>query len=249
MAQQRTVLVTGGGGDIGRASAEMFASAGYRVAVTDVREEAAAETVDAIRSAGGMADVYAANISDPDSVRSLFERIEHDYCHLDAAFNNAGRGGGGQPLAEADDAIWHDCLLINLTGTYYCMKQELRIMLKQGRGVICNNSSLWGLHGGPTAAYTASKHGVIGLTKHAAVNYANKGLRINAICPGIISAGLGLKVLSRPADVVEKTLAKVPQNRAGTAAEVAAAAVWLCSDAASYMNGHMMAIDGGCGSI
>jgi NAD(P)-dependent dehydrogenase (short-subunit alcohol dehydrogenase family) len=249
MADQKTVLVTGGGGDIGRIAAEQFAATGYRVAVSDVRESAAMETVESIRSAGGKADAFVANIGDAGSVADMFARIEHDYGYLDAAFNNAGRGGGGVPLVETDDDIWHDCVLINLTGTYFCMKQELRIMLKQGRGVICNNSSLWGLHGGPTAAYTASKHGVVGLTKHAAVNYASKGIRINAICPGIISAGLGLKVLSRAADVVEKTLAKVPQGRAGTAAEVAAAAVWLCSDAAAYVNGHMMAIDGGCGSV
>ena len=249
MAQQKTVLVTGGGGGIGRISAELFAHAGYRVAVSDVREASVAETVEAIRSAGGQADAFVADISSPDSVKALFERIERDYGVLDAAFNNAGRGGSGVPLVDSDDDTWHDCLLVNLTGTYYCMKQELRIMLSQGHGVICNNSSLWGLHGGPTAAYTASKHGVVGLTKHAAVAYASKGLRINAICPGIISAGLGLKVLGRPADVVEKTLAKVPANRAGSAEEVAAAAVWLCSDAASYVNGHMLAIDGGCGSV
>jgi len=249
MAVRKTVLVTGGGGDIGRVAASMFAEAGYRVAVSDLRETAAIETVDIIRAAGGQADPYVADVGDGASVASLFQRIEADYGQLDAAFNNAGRGGGGVPLVDADDALWDDCLRINLTGTYYCMKQELRMMLKRGQGVIVNNSSLWGLHGGPTAAYTASKHGVVGLTKHAAVTYASKGLRINAICPGIISAGLGLKVLSRPADVVEKTLAKVPANRAGTAAEVAAAAIWLCSDAASYMNGHMMAIDGGCGSV
>ncbi|MDB5968168.1 MAG: NAD(P)-dependent dehydrogenase, short-chain alcohol dehydrogenase family [Hydrocarboniphaga sp.] len=249
MAEQKTVLVTGGGGDIGRVTAGMFAAAGYRVAVSDVREAAAADTVEAIRRDGGRADVYEANIADPEGVKSLFERIETDYGYLDAAFNNAGRGGGGVPLLEADDDIWHDCLLINLTGTYYCMKHELRMMLKRGGGAIVNNSSLWGLHGGPTAAYTASKHGVIGLTKHAAVTYACQGMRINAICPGIITAGLGLKVLCRPADVVETMLAKVPAKRAGTADEVAAAAVWLCSDAASYMNGHMMAIDGGCGSV
>lgn len=138
---------------------------------------------------------------------------------------------------------------INLGGTYHCMKHEVRMMLARGRGSIVNNSSLWGLHGGPTAAYTASKHGVVGLTKHAAITYAPMGLRINAICPGIISAGLGLKVLNRPAAAVKTLLDKVPQKRAGTAEEVAAAAVWLCSDAASYINGHMMAIDGGCGSV
>ena len=249
MAEQKTVLVTGGGGDIGRISALMFAEAGYRVAVSDLRETEAMGTVEMIRAAGGRADAYLADVGDSASVQTMIERIGADYGHLDAAFNNAGRGGGGVPLLETDDAIWDDCLRINLNGTYYCMKQELGLMLKRGRGAIVNNSSLWGLHGGPTAAYTASKHGVIGLTKHAAMTYASQGLRINAVCPGIISAGLGLKVLNRAPDVVEKTLAKVPANRAGTAEDVAAAVLWLCSDAATYVNGHMMAIDGGCGSI
>lgn len=249
MQDQKTVLVTGGGGDIGRAAALQFAEAGYRVAVCDLRSAAAQETVACIRQTGGHADAYVADIGDRGSVQALFAQIEADYGHLDAAFNNAGRGGGGVPLIDADDDLWDDCMRINLGGTYHCVKHEVRMMLARGRGSIVNNSSLWGLHGGPTAAYTASKHGVVGLTKHAAITYAPMGLRINAICPGIISAGLGLKVLNRPAAAVKTLLDKVPQKRAGTAEEVAAAAVWLCSDAASYINGHMMAIDGGCGSV
>ncbi|WP_341920389.1 SDR family NAD(P)-dependent oxidoreductase [Hydrocarboniphaga effusa] len=249
MATRPSILITGAAGDIGRATALRFAGKGYRVAVCDVRESAANETTETIRAAGGLADAYAADVGDSASVAELFERLKRDYGRLDAAFNNAGRGGGRTPLDESDDALWDDCIRVNLTGTYYCMKQEIKLMLAQGGGVIVNNSSLWGLHGGPSATYTASKHGIVGLTKSAALSYAGKNIRINAVCPGLIDGGLGLKVLSQAPEFVSGVVGRVPMGRPGTVDDVAAAVAYLCSDEAAYITGHSMAIDGGCGSV
>lgn len=249
MATRPSILITGAAGDIGRATALHFAGKGYRVAVSDLRESAAAETAEVIRSAGGQADAYTADVGDSTSVAELFERIKRDYGRLDAAFNNAGRGGGRTPLDESDDDLWDDCIRINLTGTYYCMKQELKLMLAQGGGAIVNNSSLWGLHGGPSATYTASKHGIIGLTKSAAVSYASKNIRINAVCPGLIDGGLGLKVLNQTPDFVSNVVGRVPMGRPGTVEDVASAVAYLCSTEASYITGHAMQIDGGCCSV
>ena len=249
MAQRPSILITGAAGDIGRATALRFADKGYRVAVSDLRESAAQETAEVIRAAGGLADAYATDVGDSASVAELFERLKRDYGRLDAAFNNAGRGGGRTPLHESDDALWDDCMRVNLTGAYHCMKQELKLMLAQGGGVIVNNSSLWGLHGGPSAIYTASKHGVIGLTRSAAVAYAGKNIRINAVCPGLIDGGLGLKVLNQSPDFVSSVVGRVPMGRPGTVDDVASAVAYLCSAEASYITGHAMQIDGGCCSV
>lgn len=244
----RTVLVTGGGGGIGRVTALLFAQRGYRVAVSDIQLDTAQQTVEQIRSSGGTADAYCTDVGDGHSVDELFGRLKADYGRLDAAFNNAGRGGGASPLDQTDDQLWDDCIRINLTGTYLCMKHELRMMLELGHGSIVNNSSINGLRGNVSAPYTASKHGVVGLTRSAAVAYAAKNIRVNAVCPGLIAAGLGNVLMRRPDDQVAQMIARHPVGRAGTAEEVAYAVIWLASDEASFVTGQALAIDGGLSS-
>ncbi|WP_029920108.1 SDR family oxidoreductase [Nevskia soli] len=244
-----TILITGGGGGIGSVAAGAFAARGYRVAVCDIRLDAAQLTVDAVRGAGGQADAYGADIGDAAQVAALFERIAADYGRLDAAFNNAGIGGGGIPLADISEEDWERNLRINLSGTWRCMKHEIRMMLNQeGGGAIVNNCSILGINGGANASYTATKHGIAGLTKSAAVSYAAKGIRVNAVCPGLIEAGLGLNVIRRGEDALRKFLSLHPIGRAGTAMEVVNAVLWLCSDEASFIHGHMMPVDGGYSS-
>jgi len=244
----KTVLVTGAGGGIGSVASCLFAARGYRVAVCDIRAGAAQATVDAVRAAGGEAEPFVADIGDAAQTAALFEAVMARYGRLDAAFNNAGLGGGGLPLLEISEEDWERNLRVNLSGTWRCMKHEIRLMLAQGGGAIVNNCSILGLNGGANASYTATKHGIAGLTKSAALSYAAKGVRVNAVCPGLIEAGLGLNVIRRGAEVLDKFLGLHPAGRPGTALEVAQAALWLCSDEASFIHGHMLAVDGGYGS-
>ncbi|MDR3417975.1 MAG: SDR family oxidoreductase [Nevskia sp.] len=246
--QAKTILITGGGGGIGSVTALAFAGRGYRVAVCDVRLDAAQATVDAVRSAGGQADAYGADIGDAAQTADLFARLAADYGRLDAAFNNAGLGGGGVPLLDISEEDWERNVRVNLTGTWRCMKHEVKLMLAQGGGCIVNNCSILGINGGANASYTATKHGIAGLTKSAAISYAAKGVRVNAVCPGLIEAGLGLNVIKRGDEALRRFLALHPAGRPGTALEVAKAVLWLCSDDASFTHGHLLAVDGGYGS-
>jgi NAD(P)-dependent dehydrogenase (short-subunit alcohol dehydrogenase family) len=244
----KTILITGGGGGIGSVTAALFAARGYRVAVCDVRAEAAEETAAQIRAGGGDAQAYTADISNAAQTAALFEQLIAAYGRLDAAFNNAGLGGGGVPLLEISEEAWERNVQVNLTGTWRCMKHEVALMLKQGGGAIVNNCSILGLNGGANASYTATKHGIAGLTKSAAVSYAGKGVRVNAVCPGLIEAGLGLNVIKRGDEALRKFLSLHPVGRPGTAVEVAHAVFWLCSDEASFVHGHMLPVDGGYSS-
>ena len=244
----KTILITGGGGGIGSVAADAFAARGYRVAVCDVRLDAAQATVDAVRAAGGEADAFGADIGDAAQVSEMFERIAAQYGKLDAAFNNAGLGGGGIPLADISEEDWERNVRVNLSGTWRCMKHEIRLMLAHGGGAIVNNCSILGLNGGANASYTATKHGIAGLTKSAAISYAGRGVRVNAVCPGLIEAGLGLNVINRGEDALRKFISLHPVGRAGTAMEVVKAVLWLCSDEASFIHGHMLPVDGGYSS-
>ena len=245
---RKTILITGGGGGIGSVTAALFASRGYRVAVCDVRAEAAEETAAQIRAGGGDARAFAVDISNAAQTAALFEQLLAAYGRLDAAFNNAGLGGGGIPLLEISEEAWERNVQVNLTGTWRCMKHEVGIMLQQGGGAIVNNCSILGLNGGANASYTATKHGIAGLTKSAAISYAGKGVRVNAVCPGLIEAGLGLNVIKRGDEALRKFLSLHPVGRPGTAVEVAHAVFWLCSDEASFVHGHMLPVDGGYSS-
>lgn len=242
---QRTVLITGAAGGIGQRTAEVFAAAGYRLLLTDRDEQSLAALLTALRSAGADVHAYPADLGDGAAVEMLFDQLRAEHRQLDAAFNNAGVGSRRKPLAELTEDEWTLCLNINLSGTWRCMKQEILWMLETGGGRIVNNASIFALNGGPSAAYTASKHGIAGLTRSAALTYAAKGIRINAICPGLIEAGLGLHVMKAPADPNVDPISLHPVGRAGQAVEVAQAALWLCSDQASFVHGHLLAVDGG----
>ena len=241
----KTILITGGGGGIGSAACAAFAARGWRVAVSDVRLDAAQAVVNAIREAGGEAEAFGADIGDAAQTQALFDSLMARFGRLDAAFNNAGLGGGGVPLLDISEEDWERNVRVNLTGTWRCLKHEVRIMLAQGGGAIVNNCSILGLNGGANASYTATKHGIAGLTKSAAVTYAGKGVRVNAVCPGLIEAGLGLNVIRRGAEALQKMLSLHPAGRAGSAMEVVQAVMWLCSDEASFVHGHLLSVDGG----
>ena len=238
----KVILVTGGAGGIGRVACEHFLEHGARLYVTDFDPEAVANLCESLI---GEVHGQAADLCDPDSVQAMFADLRKTYAGLDGAFNNAGRGSGEIPLVDMDLAEWQRVININLTGTFQCVQQEIALMLDSGGGSIVNNSSILGLRAGANPAYTAAKHGVCGLTKSAAMVYADRNVRVNAVCPGLIEAGMGLKVMSRPQDKVERYVERHPMARAGQASEVAQAVTWLLSDLSSYTTGHLLPVDGG----
>lgn len=238
----KVILVTGCAGGIGRVTCEHLLAQGARLYVTDYDDQ----SVTSVRKElSGEVHGKAADICDPGSVTAMFDDLHQTYGRLDGAFNNAGRGSGEIPLVEMELAEWQRVININLTGTFLCVQKEIELMLASGGGSIVNNSSILGLRGGANPAYTAAKHGVCGLTKSAALVYADRGIRVNAVCPGLIEAGMGLKVLSRPQDKVDRYVARHPMARAGQAEEVAHAVAWLLSEHASYTTGHVLPVDGG----
>lgn len=241
--QGRVALVTGGSSGIGRASALAFAREGARVVVSDVAVDGGEETVRLIKAAGGDASFVAADVSKAADAEQLIQRTVEIYGRLDCAHNNAGISRGA-PLHETPEEVWNAVLAVNLTGVWLCMKYEIAQMLGQGGGAIVNTSSTAGLVGRYTAAYTTSKFGVVGLTKSAAMEYATRGIRINAVCPGWIDTPMTHEGMLDPERLVRR-IAEEPIGRIGTAEEVAKAVVWLCSDAASFVLGVALPVDGG----
>ena len=241
----RVALVTGGGSGIGRATALAFGRKGVKVVVSDVNPEGGEETVSKISSAGGESIFSHADVPKSTDVEALInEAVEH-HGRLDAAFNNAGVVLGRRRTHEISEEDWDRLMSINLKGVFLCMKYELHQMLKQGGGVIVNTSSASGLVGiHNAAAYSSSKHGVMGLTRTAALDYAKDGIRINAVCPDYIRTALIEGILSDP-ELVSQAISREPIGRIGKPEEVADAVVWLCSDDASYVTGTGMSIDGG----
>ncbi len=241
--QGRVALVTGGGSGIGRATALAFAREGARVVVSDVVVDGGEETVLLVKAAGGDASFVAADVSKATDVEQMIRRTVETYGQLDCAHNNAGILRGG-PLHKTSEEEWNEVLAVNLTGVWLCMKYEIAQMLRQGGGAIVNTSSGAGLVGTPSAAYTASKFGVVGLTKSAAKVYGARGIRINAVCPGWIDTPM-IHDGMEDSEALAQRIAMEPIGRIGTPEEVAEAVVWLCSDAASFVLGVAMPVDGG----
>jgi NAD(P)-dependent dehydrogenase (short-subunit alcohol dehydrogenase family) len=244
----QVALVTGAGSGIGLATANAFAKAGASVILAD-RETALIEAaVNQLRLEGHEALAVTCDVTDRGQVSAMIEQAVTTYGRLDAAFNNAGINCDAAPMSEAEDDEFDNVLNINLRGVWNCMKAELHQMLAQGSGVIVNCSSIGGMRGSKgRAAYSASKFGVIGLTRAAALDYASKGIRINAVCPGIIgNTPMAERVTkSYDPDIIEAFVAAEPIGRLGEPEEIAAAVLWLCSSAASFVIGHSMVIDGG----
>ncbi|GAB3618383.1 SDR family oxidoreductase [Okibacterium endophyticum] len=239
----KTVLVTGGGSGIGRASASAFARSGATVVVADISQTGGQETVDLITAADGAAEFRPVDVADENSVIALVDGIVADHGRLDIAHNNAGIEARNVPMAELTSEEWRRVIDIDLTSVFYCMKAEILHMKERGGGAIVNTASASGLIGGYTlACYTAAKHGVVGLTKAAAMDYAAHGIRINAICPGPIDTPF---IADLPQVAIDRLLLATPIGRLGKPEEMAQAVLWLCSDSASYMLGTPLQVDGG----
>lgn len=246
----KSVLVTGGAGGIGRAAALAFARDGARVTVSDVSVAGGEETVSMIKLAGGEASFVKSDISKAAEVEALIETIVATYGRLDCAFNNAGIEIEHLPLADSDEEMFDRIMNVNVKGVWLCMKYEIRQMLKQGGGTIVNTSSVAGLVGAPLQPiYAASKHAVIGLTKTAAAEYGRSGIRINAVCPGIIRTPMLDRALEREPRREKGIKRAHPIGRLGEVEEIANAALWLSSDLASFVTGHSLAVDGGLVAI
>ena len=243
----KIALVTGGGSGIGRASALAFAREGAQVIVADTDAAGGEETLAQIRQAGGDGLAIRADVTDAADVAALVERAVAAYGRLDCAHNNAGIEGPRAALHEYPEEAWDRVLAVNLTGVWRCMRREIRQMLAQGGGAIVNTASVAGLIGSSSGicAYNASKHGVVGLTKTAALEYARRGIRVNAVCPGLVETPMLGRLFGGDAALAERFAATQPTGRYATPEEVAAAVVWLCSDAAAYVTGLAMPIDGG----
>lgn len=249
MTQQfsgKVALVTGGASGIGRVTALALASEGAKVVVADVSVEGGEATAQMISNAGGQAIFTKTDVTKSGEVVAMVNETVKSFGRLDFALNNAGIDGVRARTADYPEDVWQQVIALNLTGVFLCMKFELPVMVKQGSGVIVNLSSVAGVTGFPGhAAYTASKHGVIGLTKTAAIDYAKAGIRVNAICPAYTRTPMLTRMLDQIPDLEAKLISRVPLRRLGTAEEIAQAAIYLFSDAAAFITGHSLVMDGG----
>lgn len=245
LVEGKVALVTGGGSGIGRSTASLFAREGARVLVADILEEGAQESVDSIRASGGEAELCVVDVSDEHQVVALLDRCVEQFGRIDCALNNAGISGPQGLLHQIDFAEWSRTLAINLGGVFLCMKHEIPLMQKQGAGAIVNMASGAGMIATPgMSPYCAAKHGVLGITRTAAVENAQTGVRINAVCPGSIDTPM-LRSAMQVDPMVEKMIrANMPIGRLGEPHEIAEAVVWLCSERASLVSGHSMLVDG-----
>ena len=248
LLEGKSALITGAGGGIGRATALAFAREGARVAVADVAVEAARETVAQVNALGGQAISLSGDVTRDADVRAIIDSVVRTYGRLDCAFNNAGIAGwqveaAGKKTAEWSEEAFDRMIAVNLKGVWLCLRHELPQMQTQGSGAIVNTGSIAGLVGLPTSsAYVAAKHGVLGLTKTAALEYAEANIRVNAVCPGYIKTPMTEETMRRRGEAI---LAQVPFHRMGTPEEIAEMVVWLCSDRASYVSGVAYNVDGG----
>jgi NAD(P)-dependent dehydrogenase (short-subunit alcohol dehydrogenase family) len=244
----KVALVTGAASGIGRASALAFGRDGARVVVSDVDAAGGTETVRMIQAAEGEAHLLRADVTQESQVQELIDGCVDVYGRLDFAHNNAGIGAPPTPLHETERSSFERVLSVNLTGVWLCLKHEARVMLPQGSGAIVNTASLAGLIGFPmNVAYSASKHAVIGITRTAALEYAQAGIRVNAVCPAFIQTPMveGYVIAAGPRMSLDRLARMQPMGRIGTPDEVAQAVVWLCSDSAAFITGIALPIDGG----
>lgn len=243
--ENKAVVVTGAGSGIGRYSALAFAREGASVTVSDIDNQSGEETVQIIKESNGKAHFVQCDVSQSDQVRQLIQASVDKSGGLDYAINNAGISMRPASTVELDESEWDRVIGINLKSVYLCMKYEIPHMQEAGGGAIVNVSSLAGFRGkAGTLAYTASKHGVIGMTKTAALEYANEGIRINAICPGLTRSGMTAGLDQRP-ELAEQLISHIPMRRMGLSEEIADAVIWLCDDTASFITGHVLVVDGG----
>ncbi len=242
----KVALVTGAASGIGRASALAFACEGAKVVVSDVNAEGGEETVRLIRVAGGEAAFVRADVSRVAEVDALVAEAVRRFGRLDCAHNNAGIAGVRAAAADIAEKDFDALVAVNLKGTWLSMRAELRVMLKSGSGAIVNTSAMNAISGSKgTAAYTAASAGILGFTRSAALDYADAGIRINAVCPGTIRTPMIERMIAGRAEVESALVARVPMKRLGTPDEIAAAVVWLASDSASFVTGQSFPIDGG----
>lgn len=242
----KVVLVTGAASGIGRAAALAFGRAGASVVVADTSVDGGHATAAMIVEAGGKALFVHTNVTRANEVEALIDKTVSMYGRLDCAFNNAGIDDDAIPIGEGDEAAFDRIVNVNIKGAWLCMKYEIRQMLKQGGGAIVNTASVSGLVGAPTQPiYAATKHAVVGLTKTAAAEYARAGIRINSVCPGVINTPMMARALQAEPQRETRLRSSHPIGRFGEPAEIANAALWLCSEQSSFVTGHQLAVDGG----
>jgi NAD(P)-dependent dehydrogenase (short-subunit alcohol dehydrogenase family) len=242
----KVALVTGAASGIGRAAALQFAAEGATLAVADIDEAGARSTAEAIEARGGRAEAICVDVADPESVQSMVSEVAGAFGALHHAFNNAGIVGAGAPIADMPVEIWDRGIGVMLSGVFLCMKFEIPLVLRSGGGAIVNTSSGAGIIGFPGMAnYVAAKHGVMGLTKTAALEYIGSGIRINAICPGTARSRMVEDWMGGDPAAEAEVAHLHPIGRIASPDEIAAGALWLCSDEASFVVGHALVVDGG----
>ena len=242
----KVAFVTGAGSGIGRATALAFAREGASVVVSDISEQGNQETVRMIEELDERALAVRCDVTRTGDVKAALDRTVETFGRLDVAFNNAGVEQEEAATAELAEEVWDRVVDIDLRGVFLCMKHEIPLMLEQGGGAIVNTSSGAGVKGFPMgAAYVAAKHGVIGLTRSAALDYAQANIRINAVCPGIIETQMMDRVTGDTPEGRQQVISQEPIGRMGKPEEIAEAVLWLCSEAASFVVGHAMVVDGG----
>jgi NAD(P)-dependent dehydrogenase (short-subunit alcohol dehydrogenase family) len=242
----RVALVTGGASGIGRATALQLAGAGASVMVADLDPVAGAAVVAEIAAGGGWAAFVTADVAEPEPVRAMVAAVVEEFGRLDVAVNNAGTPGTYKPLTEQSLDDWQRTVGINLTGTFLCLQAEIPAMVDTGGGAIVNVASAAGLIGfANLPAYVASKHGVVGLTKSVALEYARRHIRVNAVCPGNVHTPMLEGFVGGDLEALSGMGKMTPIGRLAAPDEIAEAIVWLCSDAASFVTGHALAVDGG----
>lgn len=244
--ENKVALVTGASFGIGQATALAFAVRGANVVIADLIEDKGQETMQRIKAVGGDALFIQCNVCVDNEVKAMVDKAVATFGRLDFAYNNAGIEGAAGATHECTEQNWDKTLAVNLKGIWLCMKYELPYMLKQGKGAIVNCASVAGLIGfSGLPAYVASKHGVIGLTKSAALENVKQEIRINAVCPGVIHTSMIDRITGKDKELEKQYISMEPMGRMGQPEEVAEAVMWLCSDSASFVTGHAMPVDGG----